>query len=341
MWPSASPSSSRRRAGSTSSRRSWARTSARASSAREQRLELLERHAEQVFQAHHLAQPLDLGLACRGGGWPGGPSRAPRGAGRSPRSSGSSAAWCRPGARRRRSAGCWRRASAGDGRRAHRAPAAGGGRRIARGCARSATAIVAASARLRRPRRARRAARALGRSRQTPAPSSETAASTHSATCMLAMNGASFSGERPLARPEKTANSVAFGTAEVTIASTNAIDSTAPVFCSSVRAPAAMPRRCGGHGAHHRGRVGAVEHARADADDRQPQARSASRGCGPRASSSPPARRRSRACRARPARASRGGRRRCPASGEAMSMPSASGISLMPASIGELPWAPW
>ena len=57
------------------------------------------------------------------------------------------------------------------------------------------------------------------------------------------MNGASFAAERPCARPEKTANSVALGTAEVTIASTNAIDSTAPVFCSSVRAPAATPRR--------------------------------------------------------------------------------------------------
>ena len=60
------------------------------------------------------------------------------------------------------------------------------------------------------------------------------------------MNGASFSADRPCARPEKTANSVALGTAEVTIASTKAIDSTAPVFCSSVRAPAAMPRRLAG-----------------------------------------------------------------------------------------------
>ena len=60
---------------------------------------------------------------------------------------------------------------------------------------------------------------------------------------MLAMNGASFCSERPLVRPEKTANSVAFGTAEVTIASTKAIDSTAPVFCTSVLAPAAIPRR--------------------------------------------------------------------------------------------------
>ena len=32
----------------------------------------------------------------------------------------------------------------------------------------------------------------------------------------------------------------------MTIASTNAIESTAPVFCSIVRAPAATPRRWGG-----------------------------------------------------------------------------------------------
>ncbi len=31
----------------------------------------------------------------------------------------------------------------------------------------------------------------------------------------------------------------------MTIASTKAIESTAPVFCSIVRAPAAIPRRCG------------------------------------------------------------------------------------------------
>ena len=72
------------------------------------------------------------------------------------------------------------------------------------------------------------------------------AASTHSATCMLAMNGASFSGDRPLVTPEKIANRVDLGTAEVTIAITKAIERTAPVFCRSVRAPAAMPRRCAG-----------------------------------------------------------------------------------------------
>ena len=50
----------------------------------------------------------------------------------------------------------------------------------------------------------------------------------------------------------------------MTTASTNAIDRTAPVFCSSVLAPAATPRRLAGHGAHHRGGVRAVEHPRAD-----------------------------------------------------------------------------
>ena len=60
------------------------------------------------------------------------------------------------------------------------------------------------------------------------------------------MNGSSFCADSPLVRPEKTANSVALGTAEVTTASTKAIESTAPVFCSSVRAPAAIPRRSAG-----------------------------------------------------------------------------------------------
>ncbi len=63
---------------------------------------------------------------------------------------------------------------------------------------------------------------------------------------MLSMNGASFCADSPLVTPEKTANRVGLGTAEVTIASTKAIDSTAPVFCRSVRAPAAMPRRAAG-----------------------------------------------------------------------------------------------
>ena len=60
---------------------------------------------------------------------------------------------------------------------------------------------------------------------------------------MLWMNGASCASESPEARPEKIANRTSCGTAAVTIASTKAIEITAPVFCSIVRAPAAIPRR--------------------------------------------------------------------------------------------------
>src|SRR5205085_5457791 len=82
-----------------------------------------------------------------------------------------------------------------------------------------------------------------GRSIDTPAPSSEMPASTHSARCMLAMNGSSWAVERPDVSPEKISNSTGLGTAAVTIASTKAIEITAPVFCSITRAPAAIPRR--------------------------------------------------------------------------------------------------
>ena len=49
--------------------------------------------------------------------------------------------------------------------------------------------------------------------------------------------------DKPVVTPEKIANSVSLSTEEVTIASTNAIEITAPVFWSIVRAPAAIPRR--------------------------------------------------------------------------------------------------
>ena len=62
---------------------------------------------------------------------------------------------------------------------------------------------------------------------------------------MLAMNGFSCAFEMWFASPEKTLNRTFFGTDEVTTASTNAIEITAPVFCTSTRAPAAIPRRCG------------------------------------------------------------------------------------------------
>jgi hypothetical protein len=58
----------------------------------------------------------------------------------------------------------------------------------------------------------------------------DVAARTHGAVCMLWMNGSSFALDRPLARPEKIWNSTSFGTAAVTMARTNAIEITAPVF---------------------------------------------------------------------------------------------------------------
>ena len=60
---------------------------------------------------------------------------------------------------------------------------------------------------------------------------------------MLWMKGSSLALDSPLARPEKIWNRTSLGTAAVTIASTNAIEITAPVFCSIVLAPAAIPRR--------------------------------------------------------------------------------------------------
>src|SRR5262249_34302155 len=83
----------------------------------------------------------------------------------------------------------------------------------------------------------------LGLAAATNGPSTEIAASVHRAGCMLEMNGSSCAVEMWLARPENTLNRTFLGTEEVTTASTNAIEITAPVFCTSTRAPAAMPRR--------------------------------------------------------------------------------------------------
>src|SRR5262249_37809875 len=82
----------------------------------------------------------------------------------------------------------------------------------------------------------------LGRAAATNAPSPEIPARHHSAVCMFVMNGSSWAVEMWLATPEKTLNRTFFGTDEVTTASTNAIEMTAPVFCTSTRAPAAIPR---------------------------------------------------------------------------------------------------
>ncbi len=60
------------------------------------------------------------------------------------------------------------------------------------------------------------------------------------------MNGSSAAAESPVVSPEKIDSSVERGTALVTIASSRAIDSTEPVFCSIIRVPPAIPRRCTG-----------------------------------------------------------------------------------------------
>ena len=63
---------------------------------------------------------------------------------------------------------------------------------------------------------------------------------------MFSMKGSSWALERPEASPEKILKRTGLGTAAVTIARTKAIEMTAPVFCSIVRAPAAIPRRSAG-----------------------------------------------------------------------------------------------
>src|SRR5579884_274875 len=83
-----------------------------------------------------------------------------------------------------------------------------------------------------------------GRAAETAAPRIDTAVRHHSAVCMLPMNGWSCAFEMWFASPEKTLNRTCRGTEDVTIAITNAIESTAPVFCTSTRAPEAIPRRC-------------------------------------------------------------------------------------------------
>src|SRR5262249_14231135 len=70
----------------------------------------------------------------------------------------------------------------------------------------------------------------LGRMSDTAVPTSEIPASTHIATWRLWMDGSSRPAATALETPEKIEMSTFCGTAEVTIAITSAIDSTAPVF---------------------------------------------------------------------------------------------------------------
>src|SRR3954454_2722702 len=172
-----------------------------------------------------------------------------------------------------------------------------------------------------------------GRSIDTTAPSSDVAASHHSAVCMLWMNGSSWRSDRLEARPEKICSSTSFGTAEVTIAITKAIDRTAPVFCSIVRAPAAIPRRC-------TGTVPIIAAVLGELNMPEPRptmpSHSALSQNGESATKVPmPAS--PTAVTIMPSAASHRDPRRSaytPANGELTSMPSAIGASLMPAVIG-------
>ena len=179
-----------------------------------------------------------------------------------------------------------------------------------------------------------------GRITETSAPTTDVAASTHSAVCMFAMKGASLASVSPFASPEKILKSTVFGTAEVTIASTKAIEITAPVFCSMVRVPAATPRRCAGTVP-----IIAAVFGLLNMPEPTPTMKSHSTLCQygecgwsvvMRASAA--------ALTSIPIAASAREPRRSaqmPASGDATSMPNAIGVSLSPAVIGSSPWAPW
>jgi hypothetical protein len=126
----------------------------------------------------------------------------------------------------------------------------------------------------------------------------------------------------------------------VTIAITNAIDSTAPVFWSMVRAPAAMPRRWTGTAP-----IIAAVFGELNMPEPMPTSASHSMLCpyglstpsvvisaSPAAETTMPI----AASLREPWRSAQ-----APASGEAMSIPIASGASLTPASTGLSPLTPW
>ncbi len=90
--------------------------------------------------------------------------------------------------------------------------------------------VAAASWRRSFSRRAASAWTWDGRAAEITAPSSEIPDRHHSAVCMFDMNGTSCAFVMWSARPENTLNRTFLGTDEVTTASTNAIEMTAPVF---------------------------------------------------------------------------------------------------------------
>ena len=176
--------------------------------------------------------------------------------------------------------------------------------------------------------------------RHTMAPTTDVSASAHSAVCMLWMNGASRSSDSPDASPEKICSSTSRGTAFVMTASTNAIDRTAPVFWSIIRAPAAIPRRCAGTTpiiAAVFGELNMPEPIPTIVSQRHPSqygvwTASVVIDARPAALTSMP-----------PAASARDPWRSAhsPANGDATSIPSAKGASFTPAVIGSSPCAPW
>jgi len=157
---------------------------------------------------------------------------------------------------------------------------------------------------------------------------------------MFAMNGSSWRAVSPEASPEKILNSTSLGTAAVMIASTKAIDRIAPVFCSIMRAPAAIPRRWGGTVpiiAAVFGELNMPEPTPTTNSHRLERKYGVS--CWSVVMPARPA-----AVTSMPSAASVREPRRsahAPASGELTSIPTASGASLTPAVIGSSPCAPW
>jgi hypothetical protein len=119
---------------------------------------------------------------------------------------------------------------------------------------------------------ASRSACADGRSSDTNAPTTEVAASTQSAVCMLWMKGSSRAGGQPRgdAGEDREQHVLRHRSGDDRHHERDREDR-AGVLQHHPRAgrDAAAVR---GHDAHHRGDVGRVEHARADAGDQQPQA---------------------------------------------------------------------
>ena len=272
MWPSDSSRIWRRRTGSSTPALPLAAQRGAGLLGLDQLLQLLQREAEQVLQPQQLGEPLDVWPRRRCGGRRA-RGRWRRAAGRSPRSSGSSAASSRPAWRRRRSAARVVRSTL-------MAPP------------RISSRIASSVASGRRAPRIARPLRWLGRSSETPAPSTEVAASTQSAVCMLAMKGSSWALVRPEASPEKILKRTGFRHRRGDDREHEGDrDHGAGVLQHRPRAggdAAALGR----HGAHHRRRVRRVEHPRADPDQGQPEPCPASRRCRPAGSSSAPGRRR-------------------------------------------------